>query len=109
MQRVVLRASTDDTRCVLNLLSSIQLSQGCGPHAWCEVSDEGIDITAVDRSTLQGTAHLGSGLFEDFELEEPLGFGINLGHLITCIKLLGSDANRPDKLARLTLCYRVSH
>lgn len=117
-ERLALRASTDDTRCVLNLLSALLTSrdmdgkrQGPGPHAWCEVSGQGIDITAVDRSTLQGTAHLGAGMFEEFEVdEEPLSFGINLGHLLNCVKLLGADAaNRPDKLARMTLCYRVSH
>ena len=110
---MALRVSTDDTRCVLNMLSALLTSrdmerQGCGPLAWFEVSGEGIDITTVDRPTVQGTAHLGAGMFEEFEVES-IGFGVNLGHLITCVKLLGADMNRPDKLARMTLCYRVSH
>jgi len=117
---VRLEARTDSTKVVTTMLSCLLLKPSQqvsnGPMAWCEVCSSGLSFTVNEAKSLQASAYIKSELFSTWNLasehsgsnpQESLGFGINLGTLVECLRILSGGGGPLDKAATLELRYRA--
>jgi len=117
---VRLEAKTDATKVVTTMLGCLILKQGrdasSGPLAWCEVTDKGVTFTVNEAKSLQASTQIKRELFHGWRLasehegeqpQERLQFGLNLGTLVECLRILSGGGGLLDKPATLQLCYRA--
>ena len=95
-----LQVSTELAKTITTLLSSLILRNEKatdGPVGWCSVSEEGLVFSVQLANTMRASARLSRALFTVWKLSDEagqtgsqgLGFGVNLGTLVECLRILG--------------------
>tara|TARA_B110001452_G_scaffold251506_1_gene240619 strand:- start:821 stop:1732 length:912 start_codon:yes stop_codon:yes gene_type:complete len=88
-----LLVSTEATKTITALLASLVLKHEKATLGWCTVHADGITFSVAAANTLRGTVTLPRALFSRWNLknegasQEGLGFGVNLGILLECMRI----------------------
>ena len=102
-----LQVSTESANTITTLLSSLILKNEKatdGPIAWCSVSEEGLVFSVELANTMRATARLSRALFTEWRLcddvgSQGLGFGVNLGILVECLRIFSGTEQQQLQLS----------
>ncbi|RVE65903.1 hypothetical protein OJAV_G00121390 [Oryzias javanicus] len=98
----VLVASLDNARNLSNILKAITFKD----HAIFTATSNGLQVTVEYCKTLQATAFIQAGIFQEFTMKEDLvAFQINLTVLLDCLNIFGGMPVAGTSTA-LQMCYK---
>jgi|EP00908_Phaeocystis_cordata_P016601 hypothetical protein len=102
-----LLVTTEAAKTITTLLSSLLLKNERatdGPVAWCSANEEGLVFSVELANTMRATARLSRGLFTEWRLcddvgSQGLGFGVNLGILVECLRIFSGTEQQQLQLS----------
>jgi hypothetical protein len=102
-----LLVTTEAAKTITTLLSSLLLKNERatdGPVAWCSANEEGLVFSVELANTMRATARLSRALFTEWRLcddvgSQGLGFGVNLGILVECLRIFSGTEQQQLQLS----------